>query len=93
MSLTIFEGKSTIIPLAEVAFIEKNNLPNGTLCGIHAVMKGAVFSVDAQGILISGYGRADCPYIIGEEMDAFIRAWRRYRRYVDIPAARQVGTT
>ena len=73
MTPTIFEGEHNVIPLANVLYVEKNG--DSEIC---VVLKGAQHPSDSSGNYLSGYGRADCPYLHGEEKDKFLKAWRQH---------------
>jgi len=76
-SETIFDGARHLIPMARVMFVEKNG---PEIC---VVLQGAQHPTDAQGQIINGMGRADCPYLSGEEAKSFLSAWCYYRAEVD----------
>jgi hypothetical protein len=76
---SICETERHIIPMADVMFIEKNG--DNEIC---VVLRGATHPTDRDGQLISGYGRADCPYLGGEDKTKFLAAWCRYRREREI---------
>ncbi len=75
--MSIFEGATCYIPLANVMFVEHTKYE---LC---VVMRGAQHPTTSDGNYLSGYGRADCPYIKGEEAAAFLAAWKQYRQQID----------
>jgi len=71
--MSVFECGTCLIDLSRVAFVER--VCEGEIC---VVLQGAIHPIDAQGQLIGGQGRADCPYLSGEDAERFLAAWREY---------------
>lgn len=58
--------------MAEVAFVEK--IGDSQIC---VVLKGSAPTKE------DGYGRGDCPYLTGDEMQDFLKAWCYFRYEIE----------
>ncbi len=74
-SETIFSGKTSIIPMADVAFIEKDGRPECAGC-IRVVMHASKWSEATQAFEPS-------VWMESEDAAKFLRAWCYYRGEID----------
>ena len=72
----IFDGSESVIPLADVVYIEKRNDDSKFAGSLTAILKGTTWSYEAG-------CHNNAAYVPKDEADAFLEAWTRYRGEVD----------
>lgn len=72
---TIFDGSESIIPLADVVFIERRKRP-GYEGDVNVILKGTTYNQE-----MGDYNNA--AYLRQDEANAFLRAWCHYRSEID----------
>ena len=72
----IFDGSESVVPLADVVYIEKRNDDSKLAGSLAVILRGTTWNYEAG-------CHNNAAYVPKDEADAFLEAWARYRSEVD----------